>query len=497
MIAALPMIASLPGASAATTTIPAEADAFVISTNPNANRGGSTSLRIRNNIKISHVRFNVPALPPSAEVTGATLRMYATTGSSCSLEVLRADNDIWGERTITWSNQPGSPGPVIASASQPATGYRDFDVTSAVAGAGPVSFVLRHAAGCNVNSDANFSSREATTNQPQLVVETDAPPPAPACSDGLDNDADGQTDFPADPGCVDTTDTDETNAPPPPENAKVVMAAGDIVCDPASSTFGGANLNACQHRATRDLLAGADAILPLGDLQYTDGRLDQFMQGYDPSWGQLAPNTYPAVGNHEYKTLGAQGYFDYWASKGRPTGGAGSGYYSFDIGSWHLIALNSSCTQVPCEEFSLQNDFLEQDLAATTKACILAYWHAPLFNSGFEHGAGMPSGAKAFWNDLFVVGADIVLNGHEHNYQRYAKQDPAGQPASNGIREFVVGTGGRGHYALLDVKDANFEVGNTTDFGVLRLYLGDNAYTWEFVGVGGVVLDAGGPVPCN
>jgi hypothetical protein len=152
---------------------------------------------------------------------------------------------------------------------------------------------------------------------------------------------------------------------------------------------------------------------------------------------------------------------------------------------------------VPCEELSLQNQFLEKDLTETTKACILAYWHAPLFNSGFEHGAAMPSGAKAFWSDLFVAGADIVLNGHEHNYQRYAKQDPAGQPTSNGIREFVVGTGGRGHYALLDVKDANFEVGNATDFGVLRLYLGDNAYTWEFVGVGGVVLDAGGPVPCN
>ena len=275
------------------------------------------------------------------------------------------------------------------------------------------------------------------------------------------------------------------------------MAAGDIVCDPASSTFGGANPAICQHRATLDLLAGSDAILPLGDLQYPDGTLDQFTQGYDPSWGQHAPNTYPVVGNHEYQVPGAQGYFDYWASKGRPTGGAAGGYFSFDVGAWHLIALNSNCTPVPCAEGSPQNDFLEQDLASTSRSCIAAYWHHPLFNSGSVHGSAMPSGAKAFWIDLFAAGADIVLNGHEHNYQRYAKQDPEGQPASNGIREFVVGTGGKAHYGMLEAKDANYEVGNTTDFGVLRLYLGDNSYTWEFVGVGGAVLDAGGPVPCN
>jgi hypothetical protein len=304
-------------------------------------------------------------------------------------------------------------------------------------------------------------------------------------------------DFPADPGCADGADADETDAPPPPSSAKVVMAAGDIACDPASSGFWGTDPSACQHRATGDLLAGADAILPLGDLQYPDGTLDQFIHGYDPSWGQYASDTYPAAGNHEYNVPGAQGYFDYWASKGRPTGGLASGYYSFDLGSWHLISLNSNCSTVPCFESSPQNDFLERDLADTSQPCIAAYWHHPYFNSGAVHGEGTHSGAKAFWDDLFAAGADIVLNGHEHNYQRYAKQDPAGQPAANGIREFVVGTGGKSLYPLLDIKDANFEAGIVTDFGVLRLYLGDNWYAWEFVGLGGAVLDAGGPVPCN
>ena len=120
-------------------------------------------------------------------------------------------------------------------------------------------------------------------------------------------------------------------------------------------------------------------------------------------------NTYPVPGNHEYTTAGAPGYFDYWTSKGRPTGVTGNGYYSFDLGSWHVIALNSQCSAVPCIEGSLQNDFLEQDLASTTKSCIVAYWHHPLFNSGTVHGSAMPAGVKAFWDDLYAAGADVDL----------------------------------------------------------------------------------------
>jgi hypothetical protein len=574
LMAALVMMSSLlVAASSATSTLSAAADAFVLSTNLKGNRGAATSLKVRNDSKFSYIRFNVPALPPSTVVTAATLRMNATTGSKCSLgvEVLRAANDSWGETTITWSNQPGATGAAIASATWTAKGYRNFDVTSAVSGAGPVSFVIKHAAGCNVASDAGFSSREASTNQPQLVIETNAPPapacsdtidndadglidfpndpgcadasdtdetnapPTPACSDTIDNDADGLIDFPNDPGCADASDTDETNAPPPapacsdtidndadglidypqdpgctdgtdtteinavqpPAGAKVVAAAGDIVCEPTSSDFGGAKPGVCQHRATAALLTGADVVLPLGDLQYPNGSLGAFTTGYDPSWGQVAATTYPVVGNHEYSTPGAQGYFDYWNSKGRPTGVTGSGYYSFDVGSWHVVALNSQCSAVPCAEGSLQNDFLEQDLASTTKSCVVAYWHHPYFNSGAIHGTAMPAGVRAFWDDLYAAGADIILNGHEHNYQRYAKQTSAGQAVANGIREFVVGTGGKEHYGLLDVKDANYEIGNATDFGVLKLHLGDTSYTWEFVGVGGALLDAGGPVPCN
>ena len=282
-----------------------------------------------------------------------------------------------------------------------------------------------------------------------------------------------------------------------PEGAKVVAAAGDIACDPSDSDFGGEDPTQCQERATTDLLVEADAVIPLGDLQYPDGALDSYDQGYDPTWGKFADETYPAPGNHDYHVAGAEGYFDYWASKDRPIGPSRSGYYSWDLGSWHLIALNSNCDEVACDEGSPQNDFLEQDLASTTQRCILAYWHHPLFNSGEQHGDSTPSGAEAFWQDLSAAGADVVLNGHEHNYQRYGKQDLQGQATSDGIREFVVGTGGKSHYGLLDEKDANYETGNATDFGVLLLYLGDDSYSWSFMAVSGAVLDAGGPVACN
>jgi acid phosphatase type 7 len=575
LVAAMLTIATLPtGASASTTAVPADADSFVLSTSPNSNRGAAASLKVRNDTKIMYVRFTVPGLPAGHEVSRATLQVFATSPGRCTLggEVLRAANDTWGETAIKWSNQPGPTGSVLANlAWTTKNSYRDFVVTPAVTGAGRVSFLLRHAPGCNVTSDVALNSREAGSNQPQLVVEstpggppppacsdgidndsdgltdhpadpgctgpadtdeTDPPPPPPACSDGIDNDSDGLTDHPADPGCTGPTDTDETDPSPPPTPAcsdtldndsdglidhpadpgcssesdpdetdplpgVVVATAGDIVCEPTSSSFGGANPAVCQHRATADLLTGADAVLALGDLQYPGGALEHFMVGYDPSWGQHAPMTYPAVGNHEYHTPSAQGYFDYWASKGRPTGGVGAGYYVVDQGSWRLIALNSNCSPVPCIEGTAQNDFLEQALAPPAPSCILAYWHHPLFNSGTSHGAQMPAGARAFWDDLYAAGADIVLNGHEHNYQRYTKQDPAGQPAPNGIREFVVGTGGKSHYGLLDVKDANYEFGNATDFGVLRLTLAESSYSWEFVGLNGAVLDSGGPVSCN
>lgn len=491
-------------ASAATATVTPVADAFVLKSTPTTNRGTSSTIRLRNRAKVSYVRFVVPAVPAGEAVTAATLELVATTGSQCpaGVEVLRAATDTWGEMTLTWANQPGTTGAALDAGTWASAGLRRFDVGAAVTTGGPASFVLRHAAGCTASADAAFRSRESGADAARLLVQTDAAAPA-ACADGADNDGDGLTDHPSDPGCTDGSDTDETDPPdptdPPAAGDALVAAAGDIVCSPSSSAFPGQDPTQCQHRLTDDLLSGADAVLPLGDLQYPAGTLDQFNVAYDPSWGSFASETYPVPGNHEYQTLGARGFFDYWASKNRPTGGS-AGYHSFDLGSsWHLIGLNSSgrgCTQgPPCSDGSPQNDFLEEDLAATSRSCILAYWHAPLFNSGSRHG-NAPA-VRPFWEDLYAAGADIVLNGHEHSYQRFTKQDPWGNAATNGIRQFIVGTGGAGHYPLLDPPDPELEFGVAGSSGVLRLTLSQGSYSWRFVSVTGSVLDSGGPVPCN
>ena len=272
-----------------------------------------------------------------------------------------------------------------------------------------------------------------------------------------------------------------------------MVAVGDIACDPATPGFDGSDPDVCQDRATAALVGDADAVLALGDLQYERGSPSAFRAGYDRSWGRFADITYPTPGNHEYETPGVVGYLDRWASNGRPTGDRRSGSYSFDLGAWHLISLDSNC--VGCGEGSPQDDFLERDLARTTSECILAYWHHPLFNSGTVHGEEMLSNVRTFWDDLFASGADVVLNGHEHNYQRYAEQSPDGRATRRGIREFVVGTGGRSLYGLLARKDPNYRAG-AIRFGVLRLSLRDTSYTWAFVGIDGAVLDRGGPTSC-
>jgi arylsulfatase A-like enzyme len=215
--------ATLGPATASTTTLTAQADAFVVSSAPNSNRGSAIPLRINDDVKRSYFRFDVAGLPAGESVTAATLKVFTTSVAKCSqgAEVLRA-NDTWDESTITWNNQPGPTGSALAQVTSWTTNkYVNFDVTSAVTGSGPVSFLLRHASGCTPTGDATFHSREGT-KKPQLVVQT-SPAPQPQCSDGVDNDGDGQTDFPNDPGCTDAEDNDETDGQTARPNVLVIM----------------------------------------------------------------------------------------------------------------------------------------------------------------------------------------------------------------------------------------------------------------------------------
>lgn len=258
-----------------------------------------------------------------------------------------------------------------------------------------------------------------------------------------------------------------------------VVAAGDI-----SPPWLGAQ------RATAALVLrlAPTRVLALGDVQYEAGTLPAFRAFYGPTWGRFKARTSPVPGNHEYETPGASGYFAYF---GRAAGPWGRGYYSFDLGSWHLVALNSSIAR---SASSGQGLWLRADLAATSKRCVLAFWHSPRFSSGSEH--GNDNSTSAFWSALYAARAEVVLNGHEHNYERFGPQSPSGLADPRGIREFVVGTGGRHLYPFGRAK-ANSQARITGRYGVLQLTLGAGYYVWRFVGVDGAVLDRGGPVACS
>lgn len=302
------------------------------------------------------------------------------------------------------------------------------------------------------------------------------------------------------------TDAREPDWGPAPGDP-VIAAAGDIACDPASAEFAGGlgTPGSCRQRDTSDLMLRMDlaAVLALGDLQYQSGTLDAFMGSFDPSWGRLNGIMRPVPGNHEYRTPGAAGYFDYFNGPGRQTGRAGRrdrGYYSFDLGEWHLVALNSQCAEPPgrpeateCAPGSTQEQWLRRDLARNPSACTLAYFHHPLFSSGAE---GASPALRPVWQALHEAGVDVVLNGHAHRYERFAPQDPDGaaDPA-RGIRQFVVGTGGRSRRSIGTVFP-NSEV-RSRSYGVLRMTLRPDGYDWEFVSRPGVSFGDAGSAACH
>lgn len=268
-----------------------------------------------------------------------------------------------------------------------------------------------------------------------------------------------------------------------------VVAAGDIACDPGDPGYNGGAGTAtkCRMLATSDLaiaLAPA-AVLLLGDNQYEDGTLAKYQVSFDSTWGRLQAITHPVPGNHEYVTPGAQGYYSYF---GMAAGDPAKGWYSFDLGGWHLIALNSNCAAVGgCGAASPQGQWLATDLAAHPGVCTLAYWHHPRFSSG-PHGNDPAYGD--FWNLLYGAGADLVLVGHDHGYERFAQQSPAAAADPAGLRQLVVGTGGKNLTSVTAVK-ANSEFRSYSTFGVLELKLEPKGAQWRFVADTGSTLDSG------
>jgi hypothetical protein len=258
--------------------------------------------------------------------------------------------------------------------------------------------------------------------------------------------------------------------------------------------------------ASCDDLAGAEAtaklidkipgtVFAVGDLAYPDGSDEQFANCYGPTWGRFKDRTRPAPGNHEYHSNGASGYVHYFgAAAGDPT----KGYYSYDLGQWHILALNSECVQVGgCDVTSKQGKWLQQDLKDHPAGCTLAYFHKPLFSSGLAHGNDLE--VKPLWDMLYHAGADLVINGHDHDYERFAPQDPSGKAdGEHGIREFVVGSGGKNsHRIFASTPVPNSEARNADTFGVLRLTLHPKSYDWQFVPQEGKVFTDSGGGACH
>jgi hypothetical protein len=270
----------------------------------------------------------------------------------------------------------------------------------------------------------------------------------------------------------------------------IVVAAGDIACDERPGVTDSDSSSGGCHQAGTYAVAQSlhpTAVLTLGDEQYPAGTYDQFTNGYDKTWGHLKSITHPAIGNHEYESALGGGYFKYF---GAAAGEQPKGYYSFDLGNWHLIAINANCWAVGgCQAGSAQERWLAADLAAHPAACTLAYSHQPRFSSGGHHSD--PS-YEALWQDLYRAHADIVLGGHDHDYERFGPQTPSGErDPKNGIREIIVGTGGKSHYPFTFVEP-NSEVRNDDTFGVLALTLHPHGYSWRFVPeAGGHFTDEG------
>ena len=260
-----------------------------------------------------------------------------------------------------------------------------------------------------------------------------------------------------------------TPVPPttvPPSAPQIFVGAGDIGWCGSPGPEQTARL--------MDTIGGT--VFAVGDLAYFSGTRKEFLDCYDPSWGRHKSRTRPVPGNHEYVTTGASPYFDYFGALAGPSG---LGYYSFELGEWHAIALNSL---LPVNDGSAQAQSLRMDLAASHSKCTIAYWHYPLFTSG-PNGSQMQM--RDVWRILYGADVDIVVNGHDHLYERFAPQSPdGGRDDARGIREFIVGTGGASPYNFVTAS-ANSEARISNTYGVLKLTLQSGSYQWEFIPVSG------------
>jgi Calcineurin-like phosphoesterase len=282
-----------------------------------------------------------------------------------------------------------------------------------------------------------------------------------------------------------------TTTTEPPSLDPVVAAAGDIACAPADASFNNLNgtATACRSKYTEQLIQGLKPkyLLPLGDEQYNSGSPSDFAASYALTWGLSKDVSRPVVGNHEYGTSKAAGYFSYFGSS---AGVQGSGYYSYDVGAWHVVAINTECTRIDggvgCAVGSPQEVWLKNDLASHPSACTLVYGHRPRWSSSSFASADI----APLFDDMVTAHVDLYLSGHAHSYERFAPQDASGAPKADGLTAMVVGTGGS-FYTGTGTIAPNSVVRKTNLFGVEKVVLHPGSWDYTYKPENSTFTDSG------
>ncbi|MFE1310639.1 DNRLRE domain-containing protein [Streptomyces sp. NPDC058755] len=444
-VAVAGLLTTAPVATAATTTFTPVADTYVQDSTPSTSYGTSTQFVVDNSpVRQSFLKFTVSGV--TDPVTNAKLRIRTVSGNNGSSNggTFKAMTDTtWSETGTTWNNKPAIDGATLDTlGSVVKNTWYEIDVTSLVTGNGTFSI-----GATSPNSDgAYYDSRESGADAPQLVITTGTTPPP--------------------------------TTTPPPSGDPVLVGAGDIANSGTGDT------------ATANLLDNIPGtVFTAGDNAYDSGTATEFATYYDPTWGRHKARTRPAPGNHDYNTPGATGYYDYFGANAGPSG---RGYYSYDLGDWHVVSLNS---EVNMAVGSPQEQWLRSDLAASTKPCTIAYWHKPRFTSGANHAPDTSTGPLV--QALYDNNADVIVAGHNHQYERFAPMNPSGQlDTTRGIRHFVAGMGGASHYGFGTIMP-NSEARNSDTFGVLKFTLHAGSYDWQFVPEAGKTYSDSGTTSCH
>jgi hypothetical protein len=513
-------------------TLAPTADSRVLQASPTVNSGTVNRLDVDSPGEHSYLRFSVTG---AGSVQSARLRLFVRNSSS-NAPSLYFTSGSWTETGITWNNKPAAIGPAIADVGNAPTGtWAEYDLTGDITGDGTYNLVLLP----DGSDGIQFDSREGAS-PPQLVLNgggggpTNSPPVAnndsvstqagtPVIINVAANDTDPNGNLnPASTnanctGCTTPANGTLTNhangtftyTP----NAGFTGADGFTyqICDAAnacatatvtitvnavgtgSEVFVGAGDIADCSRTSDDATANLldnipGTVFTVGDNAYPSTTAG-FTNCWGPTWGRHQARTHPSIGDNEYDSSNAAPYFAHFGAAAGPAPG---GYYSYDLGAWHIVHLNSNCSNIGgCRASSAQGQWLQADLAANTRPCILAIHHEPLFSS-----KGGDSDMRDFWTPLYAAGADVVLSGHRHNYERFAPQTPAGVASPGGIRQFVVGTGGTSLSKFSSSTAANSQVRNDATHGVIKFTLNPTSYDWQFVPIAGQTFTDSGSTSC-